>query len=108
MKSRTIDATKFRTILERMCEHLIEIKDYARLKDIQSYIKWLDAQPTVDARPVVHGRFIVDREKDVLRCSVCDYETPTLIPYVCDGVNWVPFFERKYCGNCGAKMDGDT
>lgn len=54
---------------------------------------------------VAHGRFIIDRERDVIRCSACGFELPTLIPYICDGKNWVPVYERKYCGNCGAKME---
>ena len=62
--------------------------------------------PAVDAVEVVHGQFILDSGKDVIRCSVCGFESPSTIPYIYDGEKWVPFYERKYCGNCGAKMDG--
>ena len=95
---RLIDADKMR-------DDWLENGENEYVYDTNAVLESIDEQPTVDAAPVLHGRFIVDREKDVIRCSVCGYETPTLIPYVCDGVNWVPFFERKYCGNCGAKMD---
>lgn len=61
---------------------------------------------TVDAVEVIHGRFILDRERDIIRCSVCGFESTRLIPYICDGEKWNPFYERNYCGNCGAKMDG--
>lgn len=67
------------------------------LEDVQ---EWIDEQLTVDAVPVVHGRwelveyqtspFGVDQE---YQCSICgipaDYENIT-----------------RYCPNCGAKMDG--
>ena len=59
---------------------------------------------TVDAVPVVHGKWIKDDES--IYCSVCGFETSSLLPYVCDGEKWVPCYANKYCGNCGAKMDG--
>ena len=61
---------------------------------------------TVDAVEVVHGSWEIDREKDVIRCSACGYETPTLMPYIWHGEKWIPYYENKYCGNCGTKMDG--
>lgn len=62
--------------------------------------------PTVDAVPVVHGRW--DRRDDPefilgdFECSVCedvecDIDTSVFVP----GVNCM-----YYCPNCGAKMDG--
>ena len=48
---------------------------------------WMDAQPTVDAVEVVHGRWI-----DGMRCSECGQ------------VDWT---KPNYCPNCGAKMDGE-
>ena len=64
---------------------------------------WLEEQPTIEAAPVVHGRWeeVDDVWGDVhYRCSACDYEwfledgTPAE-----NGMN--------YCPNCGAKMDGE-
>lgn len=58
---------------------------------------WLDDQPTVDAVPVVHGRWII-KGQDVF-CSSCNNES---------GYNaWGSSAFSSYCPNCGAKMDGD-
>ena len=59
----------------------------------------------VDAVEVSHGYWEIDREKNIIRCSVCGYKTSTLMPYVCNGEKWIPCYANKYCGNCGAKMD---
>jgi hypothetical protein len=56
------------------------------------------------AAKVVHGRWIEYGES--IYCSACGFETSSLLPYVCDGEKWVPCYANKYCGNCGAKMDG--
>ena len=66
---------------------------------------------TVDAVPVVHGRW-----EDIyggkyanprFRCSVC--KTKALYVNVLNGLgNWIDEQElSNYCPNCGAKMDGD-
>lgn len=49
--------------------------------------------PAVDAAPVVHGVWKPDPHcYNVFHCSACDS----------------PFWaKRKYCPNCGAKMDGE-
>ena len=60
--------------------------------------------PRVDAVEVVHGKWVKDGES--IYCSACGFETSSLLPYVCDGEKWVPCYANKYCGNCGAKMDG--
>lgn len=55
--------------------------------------------PTIDAAPVVHGRWLREniRPKSYLRvCSMCKKTA-----YFCgEGCSY------KYCPNCGAKMDG--
>lgn len=55
----------------------------------------LDWLPTIDAAPVVHGRW---EQGDMYDCgdvcSECDYDT-CYTP--CD---------MRYCPNCGARMDG--
>lgn len=66
------------------------------------YIRnFLNKQPTIEAEPVRHGRWVehidplpwCEDDVDVFwKCSVC--ETPN-------------FAIPPYCPNCGAKMDGD-
>ena len=51
-----------------------------------------------------HGQWIQD--EDSICCSVCGFKTSSYIPYVCDGERWLPLYKNKYCGNCGALMDG--
>lgn len=60
--------------------------------------------PRIDTVEVVHGKWMKDGES--IYCSACGFETSSLLPYVCDGEKWVPCYANKYCGNCGAKMDG--
>lgn len=61
----------------------------------------LEKAPTVDAVPVVHGRWIYEEETlftlSGYRCSVCR-RPRWLSPDVPEAF--------KYCPNCGAKMDG--
>lgn len=56
--------------------------------------------PTADVAPVVHGRWILEREPNgkpyCFHCSVCDSD------YHCIGI----VVASDYCPNCGAKMDG--
>jgi hypothetical protein len=52
--------------------------------------------PTIDAVPVVHGRWVdCENYNDIEQCSVCGmiYRYPS-------------FYKYNYCPNCGAKMDG--
>lgn len=59
----------------------------------------LSALPTVDAVPVVHGKWIHDgydipHGVDWMHCSVCGQREP-----------YVPAAMTNYCTNCGARMD---
>ena len=61
----------------------------------------IDGVPTVDAVPVVHGRWIDNKDSIIgeiieRNCSVCGQRTTGLYDH---------FF--PYCPNCGAKMDGE-
>jgi len=55
--------------------------------------------PTVDAVPVVHGRWVKVHDEVCywLACSVCGEEIPKRF-----GTDYY----TSYCPNCGAKMDG--
>lgn len=64
----------------------------------------VEEAPTVDAVPVVHGRWIVDEMADghpVWVCSVCGEED-------CYAFTWgeVKRQDDLYCPKCGAQMDG--
>lgn len=83
-------------------------------KDICDYTKddgtccgWLvahkkdvDNLPTIDAEPIRHGEWILEREPDgkpyCLHCSICDGD----FRYI--GIKTA----YDFCPNCGAKMDG--
>lgn len=58
--------------------------------------RWIDEQPTVDAKPVVHGHWTdcIDPFDGYhgFQCSVCKR------------VNW-EFLDYPFCPRCGARMD---
>lgn len=95
---RLIDADAFR---EKVCgwfhkdsQESNEVDDLAA-----SLIMEIDNAPTVEAAPVVHGKWLDNGERDkngvtkpfAISCSVCGSSA---------GTNW-----HKYCPLCGAKMD---
>lgn len=59
----------------------------------------IEKLPTVDAAPVVHGRWI--DHKDEHQCSECK-EITIVDFYVWKNVQF------DYCPYCGAKMDGEA
>lgn len=61
-------------------------------------IRLLEKAPTVDAVPVVHGRWETNSYRpDTLICSMCKC-----------GFDMWKHDPHNYCPNCGAKMDGDS
>lgn len=54
------------------------------------YVDDMFKEPAVDAEPVKHGHWIV-ADDGVTRCSICYGASD---------------YERNFCGDCGAKMDG--
>ena len=67
-------------------------------------VEVVDDTPTVDAVEVVHGRWISKGRK--LECSVCEHRAflGTTDPVIHREEKNI----RKYCHNCGAKMDGEA
>ena len=60
----------------------------------------INAEPTVDAVPVRHGKWLCsDDMYETAVCSVCNFDTGE--PYECVKKSW------NFCPNCGAKMDGE-
>lgn len=73
----------------------VDISGCTDVDDIIAAVEDLiDKQPTVDAAPVVHGRW-----DDECRCTVCGWYGEDR--YKRD------VYDFDYCPNCGARMDGD-
>lgn len=68
--------------------------DHCRTDDVQ---EWLDEQPTIDAEPVKHGEWVSSR----FNATYGEYEEQCSC---CKG--WSLEYDKPYCPNCGAKMDG--
>ena len=65
----------------------------------------IEDAPTVDAVPVVHGRWLEDYETFV---NDNGYESePIQTGWVCSACGSHELSARNYCPNCGAKMDLD-
>ena len=102
-ENRLIDAEKFKRVLQNMIRHLMEFEEdkmaEIMVTMIESTIKCLNLQPTVDAVEVVHGRWEKAEYHGFLRCSECKDA------HIDD--TWVADVKWNYCPNCGAKMYGD-
>lgn len=99
-EKRLIDA-------DAMREDWLENGENEYVYDTNAVLESIDAQPTIEATPVVHGRWLDNgicdhkpsrfRNPDkwtIYKCSECSYSNG----------------RRKnanYCPNCGAKMDGE-
>lgn len=74
----------------------------------ESVLRTVDEAPTVDAVPVVHGRWLKTQEPlswtdvDCIECSNC--HESWIIDEDCGFSDLADSW--KYCTNCGAKMDG--
>lgn len=59
-------------------------------------VRAIEEAPTEDVAEVKHGEWIEQyKGSRLVKCSVCGYE-------YCDLIEC-----GNYCGNCGAKMDGE-
>ena len=66
------------------------------------FVEFIKKQPTIEAEPVKHGRWIGAPlcGNDNCRCSACGSWNNI-------HANLHGEIMQKYCPNCGAKMDGD-
>ena len=101
MTQRLIDADALK---ESVHAHDYVLKDCLNSTDKGMFtvgiMQAIDEQPTVDAEPVRHGKWIWKGEEGDSRfmCSVCKWKeyVPT-----CNGVPDI----WDYCPSCGARMD---
>ena len=86
--------------LRKKCVDLVRCIDAEAVKEdyydgmevgVENVLKFIDEQPTIDAEPIRHGKWIEYPAADGMnQCSVC-------------GV--LRFGDSNYCPNCGARMD---
>lgn len=88
---RLIDADSFRN-------EWLENGENEYVYDTNSVLDSIDEQPTVDAVPVVHGRW---ERNIVIKCGLKHHEG---FNASCCG-RWSKY-RTLYCPNCGATMDG--
>lgn len=72
---------------------------------LSSYIEeFIDNAPTIEYEPVRHGQWIFGELGPIgcdVNCSECGWGAKNVDP-----VLWLDYDGHKYCGCCGAKMDG--
>lgn len=88
---RLIDAEEFQKFIEKQDESA----DYT----IYHFGEWLEQQPTIEAKPVVHAHWIeqiIDGGQELM-CSNCG-------EYALMNDEFYSEFS-KYCPYCGAQMD---
>lgn len=98
---RLIDADALIEMLSKKAKTDYEMGLYNHGSLTDSFIRFVERQPTVDAVEVRHGEWEIIEQEDFIykfcKCSVCGAEC---------------FFEEddklyNYCPHCGAKMDGE-
>lgn len=57
----------------------------------ESVLRVIDEQPTADVEEVKHGEWDYIATHDCFSCNICKFDSDVAM---------------KYCGRCGAKMDG--
>lgn len=67
-----------------------KIEAMIHLHAVEDCLEIVRDMPTIDAEPIKHGHWIV-ADDGVTRCSICYGASD---------------YERSFCGDCGAKMDG--
>ena len=67
---------------------------------IATVIRTIDAQPTADVRPNVHGVWAWHEDEYICNCSRCDFEIDA--EGCIDPKKYIAMY--KFCPNCGALM----
>lgn len=101
---RLIDANELKELLAMYLAEHIRLPDKDRTTTFVGVLDWVDSSPTIDAVPVVHGRWVLVSKGNFSpggleieeKCSECGR-------YV---YRYEDQPQDNYCPNCGAKMDG--
>lgn len=98
---RIIDADKLKDDIDYY------IKEAEWGEEANKHLEWckefIDSQPTIDAKPVIRGRWKIWDEDygDTFECSECGE-----VFYLVDGTPKENHYNR--CPNCGALLDGEV
>jgi len=90
MEQRLIDAEALRYAIEKRIDNITD-EDFA--EGMAEAITEIDLQPTIDAEPVRHGKWIEGK------CTRCGEHAPY----------WsmaTTYYKSNFCPNCGAYMRG--
>lgn len=79
---------------DKLKEHIKKTESELMLGALSTFLRLLDITPTADVAPVRHGHWVV-----------IDAEEPRR--YGCSECKRLSWNMENYCGNCGAKMDGE-
>lgn len=99
-EKRLIDADKLVETIVNTPSEVAKIHTYNVLTSLaerqNEILDIVENSPTIEATPVVHGRWINEMHGNSLNgtCSVCGYYDHAYA------------FSWKHCPHCGAKMDG--
>ena len=93
-EKRLIDANAMR-------EEWLQNGENEYVYDTNAVLDSIDAQTTVDAVEVKHGRWIEKYDK------VSWFEDDVVRFFECSICGCISGYYSPYCPNCGAKMDGD-
>lgn len=96
---RLIDADTLTEIIKRQicgnCDNRCESGMYC---GELALMKLIEAEPTVDAVPVRHARWLVNEKMRWIVCSACGTNVPVV-------AGWCMDAHINFCPNCGAKME---
>lgn len=83
---------------------LIDADELLKDKVSNAYVSRfeIESMPTIDAKPVVHARWLTDEDDDVY-CSHC--QCNALFNNMQVNNEPYDYVESPRCPNCGAKMD---
>ena len=89
---------------DKLKEHIRKTESELMLGALSTFLRLLDITPTADVAPVRHGHWqITDAYPHNVYCSECHTKYAQ--------THWAVWEDgsmpRRYCPNCGARMDGD-
>ena len=106
--SRYIDSEK---VIEEICSWLDSVGSIIIGKGLSSYgelIGCMQDVPVADVEKVKHGEWIYHECVSSYGGTISGHSCSVCKAFVNEETFDNDTFYKKYCGNCGARMDGDT